>query len=67
MVKTVSLKTTVIKITVTEVMAHHIDKVVETGLYGNSRAACAERLISEGLRTLLSEKTLLKLDKPTMI
>jgi len=51
------------QITTTKAVRHALDRIMETGLYGNSRAAAAERLITEGIRHLLREGTILKLSK----
>ena len=44
-----------IQITTTEGVTELLDRLVETGFYGTSRAAAAERLLSEGIRMALKE------------
>ena len=51
------------QITTTRIIQRALDRIVLTGLYGNSRAAAAERLLSEGIRQLLKEGTILRVSK----
>lgn len=51
------------QITTTRIIQRALDRIVQTGLYGNSRAAAAERLLSEGIRQLLKEGTILRVSK----
>jgi len=53
----------VIQITTTQAAVEVLDRVVETGFYGTSRAAAAERLLSEGLRACLKEGILQRRQK----
>ncbi len=50
----------VIQITTTPAMAALLDRLVETGFFGNSRAAAAERLLAEAIRGLLREGVIQK-------
>lgn len=51
------------QITTTRIIQRALDRIVQTGLFGNSRAAAAERLLSEGIRALLKEGTILRVSK----
>jgi hypothetical protein len=51
------------QITTTQIIKKALERIVETGLYGTSPAAAAERLLSEGIRLLLKEGTILKVAK----
>jgi hypothetical protein len=55
----------VIQITTTKTLISILDKLVETGFFGTSRAAAAERLLSEAIRHLLKEGTIQKHQKVT--
>jgi len=54
-----------ITISTNAVLCADLDKVVLTGYYGNNRAEAAERLITEAVRHLIREGTILKKDKVT--
>jgi hypothetical protein len=54
------LPTETITITVTGIMADHVDAIIQTGLYGNSRAACCERLLCQSISNLLKDKSLIR-------
>lgn len=45
----------VIQITTTQSMCVFLDRIVKTGFFGGTRAAAAERLLSESLRGVLKE------------
>jgi hypothetical protein len=50
----------VIQITTTQNLVAVLDQVVLTGFFGTSRAAAAERLLAEAIRSLLKEGTIQK-------
>lgn len=50
----------VISITTTKRLAEHIDKLLETGLYGTTRAAAAERLLADQVMTVVREQIVKK-------
>lgn len=50
----------VIQITTTKPLIKDLDIAVESGYFGNSRAAAAERLLAEALRELKKEKGLIR-------
>ena len=52
-----------IQITTTGPMINALGKIMETGLYGNSVAATAERLLCDAVRAVLKEGTLLRAKK----
>ena len=52
-----------ITISTNAVLCADLDKVVMTGYYGNNRAEAAERLITEAVRHLIREGTILKKGK----
>ena len=52
-----------LQITTTKAVVEALDKILETGLYGNSRGQAAERLLTEGIRGILQEGTILKMAK----
>jgi len=52
-----------IQLTTTPALCKVLDRVVETGFFGTSRAAAAERLLAEAIRGLLREGTIQKRDK----
>jgi hypothetical protein len=47
-----------IQLTTTTSMVQVLDLVVRTGFFGNSRAAAAERLLSEAIRDQLKQGTI---------
>jgi hypothetical protein len=49
-----------ITISTNAVLCADLDKVVLTGYYGNTRPEAAERLISEAIRHLIREGTILQ-------
>jgi hypothetical protein len=53
----------VIQITTTQNLVAVLDQVVLTGFFGTSRAAAAERLLAEAIRSLLKEGTIQKRKK----
>jgi len=56
-----------ITISTNAILCGDLDRVVQTGYYGNSRAEAAERLITEGIRHLIHEGTILKKEKVTKL
>jgi hypothetical protein len=54
------LKTEQITLTVNSILCGQLDKVVLTGHYGNGRAEAAERLITEAIRQLIREGTIVR-------
>jgi len=49
-----------IGVNVNEVLVGDIDKIVQSGWYGDSRAECLERLACEGMRALIRDGVLAK-------
>ena len=52
-----------ITISTNEILCADLDKIVLTGYYGNTRPVAAERLITEAIRHLIREGTILKKGK----
>jgi hypothetical protein len=52
-----------ITISTNPVLCADLDKIVSTGYYGNTRPEAAERLITEGIRHLIREGTILQKKK----
>jgi hypothetical protein len=52
-----------ITISTNTVLCADLDKVVQTGYYGNTRPEAAERLITEAIRQLIQEGSILKKKK----
>lgn len=48
----------VMQITTNQKLVMALDRAVESGYFGNSRAAAAERLLAEALRNLIKDKTI---------
>jgi hypothetical protein len=57
------VETEQITISTNTVLCVDLDKVVQTGYYGNTRPEAAERLITEAIRHLIHEGTILKKNK----
>ena len=52
-----------IQITTSKPLVAVLDRIVKTGFFGGSRAAAAERLLSESLREVLREGVIQKRNK----
>jgi metal-responsive CopG/Arc/MetJ family transcriptional regulator len=52
-----------ITISTNTILCEDLDRVVKTGYYGNTRPEAAERLITEAIRHLIREGTILKKNK----
>lgn len=53
----------VIQITTTKPMIEMVDRIMDTGLFGTSRAAAAERIMCEGVRIILKENPFIRIKK----
>ena len=54
------MTTVQITISTNTVLRDGLDKIVLTGYYGNNRAEAAERLLAEGVRSLIKEGTIVR-------
>ena len=52
-----------IQITTTRPMIEMVDRIMDTGLFGTSRAAAAERIMCEGVRIILKENPFIRIKK----
>ena len=52
-----------IQITTTQPMIEMVDRIMDTGLFGTSRAAAAERIMCEGVRIILKENPFIRIKK----
>lgn len=55
--------TITIQITTTVAMCAVVDRIVKTGFFGSTRAAAAERLMSEAARDVLKENVIGRREK----
>lgn len=52
-----------ITITTTQTVRDDLDKIVDTGYFGNTRSEAVERLLAEAIRSLIREGTLVKKER----
>ena len=53
-----SIQTAEVRISTTPIMVKYLQQLVDTGLYGKTKAEAAERLLSDEVKKLLQDGTL---------